>query len=107
MCRAGGIMGLAEDLKVLEDLHQKGKLTDQEFADAKAKTLQRSDQPAVNPPKKRGLHPVTITMVMILLFILLVFWYQSGTRSTSQMLATAVHAPVTVTDEVENVPANS
>jgi hypothetical protein len=100
-------MGLAEDLRVLEDLHQKGKLTDQEFADAKAKTLQKSDQPEVKPPKKRGLHPITIAMVMILLLIILAYWYQSGTRSTSQMLATAVHAPVTVADEVENVPANS
>jgi hypothetical protein len=100
-------MGIAEDLKALEELHQKGKLTDKEFSDAKAAALQKVSPPPVSPPKKRGLHPITVTMVMVLLLFLLVYWYQSGTRSTSQMLATAVHAPVNVIDEVENVPANS
>jgi hypothetical protein len=100
-------MGIAEDLKALEDLHQKGKLTDQEFSDAKAAALQKLGQPAVNPPKKRGLHPITIVAISVLALILISFWYQSGTRSTSQMLATAVHAPVMVKDEVENVSANS
>jgi hypothetical protein len=33
-------MGLPEDLQALQDLHEKGKLTDQEFAGAKGATLQ-------------------------------------------------------------------
>ena len=45
-------MGIAEDLKALEDLHQKGKLTDQEFSDAKATALQKLGQPPVSTPKR-------------------------------------------------------
>lgn len=99
-------MGLAEDLKVLEELHQRGKLTDQEFADAKAKTLQKSDQSAVNPAKKRGWHPLTLVIALLLLLVI-PYWYSHGTRDASRMLTTAVHAPTTVTDEIVNVPANS
>lgn len=81
-------------------------MTDQEFSDAKAAALQKAGQPSASTPK-RGLHPITILAIAVLMIILIAFWYQSGTRTTSRMLATAVHAPVMVTDEVENVPANS
>jgi hypothetical protein len=36
-----------------------------------------------------------------------IVWYNAGTRTTTQFIATAVHAPVTVEDEVENLPAAS
>ncbi len=100
-------MGIAEDLKALEDLHQKGKLTDQEFSDAKAAALQKAGQPPVSSPPKRSMHPVVKALLVVLLLYLVLLWYSNGTRKTSQMLATAVHAPITVTDEVENIPANS
>jgi len=70
-------MGIAEDLKTLEDLHQKGKLTDQEFSDAKATALQKLGQPAVNPPNKRGVHPITIVARSVLALILISFFYCS------------------------------
>jgi hypothetical protein len=100
-------MGIAEDLKALEDLHQKGKLTDKEFSDAKAAALQKTGQPPVSHPPKRFLHPFTIVMIVVFLLFLVPFWYNSGTRNTSRMLASAVHAPITVADEVENIPAHS
>ena len=34
-------MGLSEDLQCLQDLHEKGKLTDQEFADAKVAIIKK------------------------------------------------------------------
>ena len=40
---------------------------------------------------------------MLLLFLS----YQLGTRNTTRMIETAVHAPVALTDEVENLPASS
>jgi hypothetical protein len=100
-------MGIAEDLKTLEDLHQKGKLTDKEFSDAKAAALQKVGQPPSSPAPKRFMHPVTKALLVVLLLYLGLLWYNNGTRKTSQMLATAVHAPVTVTEAVENIPANS
>jgi hypothetical protein len=100
-------MGIAEDLKALEDLHQKGKLTDQEFSDAKAAALRKTGPPPASPAPKRLMHPVIKALLVVLLLYLGLLWYNNGTRKTSQMLATAVHAPITVTDEVENIPANS
>jgi hypothetical protein len=100
-------MGIAEDLKALEDLHQKGKLTDKEFSDAKAATLQKTSQPPVSPPRKRFLHPVTSVFIVVFLLFLGLLWFVNGTRNSSRMLATAVHAPITVTDEVENIAAHS
>jgi hypothetical protein len=36
---AGGFMGLADELKALQELYEQGKLTDQEYADAKAAVI--------------------------------------------------------------------
>ncbi len=100
-------MGIAEDLKALEELHQKGKLTDKEFSDAKATALQKGGQPIASPPLKPLLRPVTRALLVVFVLFLGLLWYGQGTRNTSRMIATAVHAPITVTDEVENIPANS
>ena len=99
-------MGLADELNTLQELHEKGKLTDQEYADAKATTLKKYQEPAAQASK-----PFVSRRTAILLFVLLLLigliWYQTGTRDTAKIVATAVHAPITVTDEVQNLPANS
>ncbi len=101
-------MGLADELKTLEELHEKGRLTEQEYADAKAATLKKHQEPpTVTRPSGSFMRPRTGVLLVILLFVLGVIWYNAGTRNTTKMLATAVHAPITVTDEVENLPASS
>jgi hypothetical protein len=101
-------MGLPEDLQALQDLHEKGKLTDKEFADAKAATLRKHQEPAsASRPSSSSIRPRTAVLLAILILLLGLIWYNAGTKRTTQMIATAVHAPITLQDEVQNLPATS
>jgi hypothetical protein len=99
-------MALADELKTLQELHEKGKLTDQEFADAKAATLKEQQE-----SERRERLPLMSRPFKVLLALLLVLlgiaWYREGTRKTSRMIATALRAPIALKDEVESVSANS
>ena len=72
-------MGLADDLKGLEQLHQQGKLSDDEFAAAKAAVIKEATtpepvsprQPVQSPPKKQSVGCLTVVAVLIGAFILL------------------------------------
>jgi hypothetical protein len=101
-------MSLPEDLQGLQNLHEKGKLTDKEFTDAKAAVLKKYEQPA---PASRSLssliRPRTAVLLTILLLLVGLIWYNAGTKRTTQMIAAAVHAPLTLQDEIENLPAAS
>lgn len=100
-------MALADELRTLDELHEKGKLTDQEYADAKSATL-KNQGPASEQGKRVPLMSWPFKALLVILFIIVVIgWYKEGTRKTTQMVASAVHAPMTLKDEVENVPANS
>ncbi len=100
-------MGLAEDLKTLQDLHDRGQLTDAEYAAAKAATLKKEVPPSAGFRFGRFIGGRLILLLALLGVLLAFLWYRAGTRNTTQMIATAVHAPITVTDEVQNLPANS
>jgi hypothetical protein len=99
-------MALADELKTLQELHETGKLTDQEFANAKTATLKKKE-PDENRVRRRFLSGPVKAVIVVLLIILGLAWYNAGTRKTTQLIATAVHAPITLKDEVENLPANS
>ncbi len=105
-------MGLPEDLQTLQDLHARGKLTDQEFSDAKATTLRKYQDAPVPPrpatPPRSSLFSISPVFKVLLVLLLVFFgwvWYNAGTKQTTQMVATAVHAPITLKDDVENLPA--
>jgi hypothetical protein len=100
-------MALADELKTLDELHEKGKLTDQEFADAKSATLKRQELAAGQGKRVPLMSWPFKALLAILLIIIVIGLYKEGTRKTTQMVASAVHAPMTLKDEVENVPANS
>lgn len=100
-------MGLPDDLQALEDLHEKGKLTDQEFADAKAATLRKYQGTSTARRSLFSIRPGFAVLGALLTGFLVWIWYNAGTRATTNMLATAVHAPITVEDAIENVPAAS
>ncbi len=109
-------MGLTEDLTTLQDLHEKGKLTDQEFADAKATTLrtylqegyiQEGEVPVENSSSRSSSGQRILGVLAILLLLLGLIWYEAGTKRTTEMIATVIHAPITIKDEVENLPAAS
>src|SRR2546426_3381504 len=101
-------MGLPEDLHVLQDLHEKGKLTDKEFADAKAAVLKKYQEPTpAGHSSSFSIRPRTALLLAILLLLVGLIWYNAGTKRTTEMIATAVHAPIEVKNEVENLPASS
>jgi len=100
-------MALADELKILDELHEKGKLTDQEFADAKSATFKKQGT-ASGHSERVPLMSWPFKVLLALLLVLLGFaWYNAGTRKTTQLIASAVRVPITLKDEVENVPANS
>src|SRR5216683_8153771 len=100
-------MGLADDLKILQELHEKGRLTDQEFSDSKSATLDNQAPKSTSRKLGRYIGFRTIPFLIVLLIVLSIVWYNAGTRNTTQMIATVIHAPVTLKDEVENLPASS
>lgn len=101
-------MGLPEDLQALQDIHEKGQLTDKEFTDAKAAVLKKYEQPTpASRPSSSLIRPRTAVLLAILLLLVGLIWYNAGTKRTTQMIATAVHAPLTLQDEIQNLPASS
>jgi hypothetical protein len=100
-------MALADELKTLQELHEKGKLTDQEFAEAKAATLKKEDLTSEHRERVPLMSWPFKALLALLLVLVVIAWYRAGTRKTTRMIATAFHAPITLKDEVENVSANS
>ncbi len=64
-------MGIADELKTLQELHEKGKLTDQEYADAKTATLKKHQEPPpASRPSGRFIRPRTVVLLVVLLLLL-------------------------------------
>ncbi len=101
-------MGLPEELQALQDLHEKGKLTDKEFADAKVATLNKYLEPTpAGRSSSSSIRPLTAMLLAILLLLVGLGWYNAGPERTTQVIASAAHAPITLQDEVQNLPASS
>ena len=101
-------MALSDELNALRELHEKGNLTDQEYVAAKAATLNKQEAtPTVGRPSASFLTWRVKALLVLLLLLVFPIWYSVGTKNTTNMLATAVHAPITLKDEVENLPASS
>ena len=100
-------MGLSDELTTLQELHENGKLTDQEFVAAKTATIQKhGGEPAASV--RPGFKWSRLALVLVLVFLMWVFMRQTfGDKATSQIVATAIHAPLEVKNEVENLPASS
>jgi hypothetical protein len=97
-------MALADELKTLQELHESGKLMDQEFAEAKAATLGKQ-QPASAKPRSNAWMLIAV-LIPIGVFVAML-WYTPETKTVTQVVATAIHAPITLKDGVENVSAAS
>jgi hypothetical protein len=100
-------MSLADELNTLQDLHEKGKLTDQEFADAKSATLIKQKQESERRKRLPLMSWPFKSLLGLLIVILGIGLYRAGTRKTTRMIATAFHARITLKDEVDNLSANS
>ena len=95
-------MGLAEDLKALQELRDKGELSESAYATARDAALARqassAKTPVISKPTKIFLAGV-ILLISVSTFIIILTNATTG-RNVS-------HTPITITDEVQNVPANS
>ena len=100
-------MRLAEDLKALQELREKGELTESAYTVARDAAINKHAAPTASRRLGRFVGFRAIPLLVILLGLLAVVWYNAGTRVTTQAIATAVHAPITVIDEVQNLPASS
>jgi hypothetical protein len=98
-------MGLAEDLKVLQELRDKGELSESAYASARDAAIgKQAPVPAAKPtPQTSG--PVKAVIVIAALFVIISIL--SRMNRTPNQGVDAPHLPTTVTDEIENVPANS
>ena len=68
-------------------------------------------QPPVAPRASSGAgRSIGMRLIPVLLLVFLVWYFMRinlGSKGTSQAIASVVHAPITVKDEVENLPAAS
>jgi hypothetical protein len=68
-------MGLADELKTLQELHDSGKLTEPEYADAKASTLNKYKGPVpATGASKPFIRTRTVILLLLLLLLLGVIW---------------------------------
>ena len=94
-------MGVADDLRSLQELHDKGKLTDAEFVAAKESVL--GGKPKAKPKVRAGF----IALLFVFLVLIGWQWYANQGSPGTLTIATVLHAPMQLKDEIENVPAHS
>jgi hypothetical protein len=103
----GGFMGLAEDLKALQELREKGEMSESAYAAARDAAIRKHGTPS------GGSKPSFFTVGRVILLLILVFfvWYflrlNIGNKQASDAIRTAVRAPITLNNSVENIPASS
>ncbi len=102
-------MGLAEDLKALQELRDKGELSESAYAAARDAAVGKAgSQPVTAANTKPLISKFTkiFLAAVILLVGLGIFMniYEKGSKGQSVNL---LHQSETVTDEIENVPASS
>lgn len=101
-------MALTEELRSLEEMRDKGTLTSEEFTAAKAAAISNGAQAVRTevPQKKTGAS--TASKVAVLLFLLGVIWFiGTSVGRPAELLKSAAHMPMDLTNEVENVHAHS
>lgn len=102
-------MGLAEDLKALQELRDKGELSESAYAAARDAAVGKSGSQPVPAAHSKPLLS-TPTRVFLGIVVLIVGFgifaniYDKAHRSPSTNL---FHQSLTVTDEIQNVPAAS
>src|ERR1700721_1418156 len=101
-------MGLAEDLKALQELRDKGELSESAYAAARDAAIGKQAQPSTAAKTKPLISTPTRVFLAILILVvgLGIFMniYEKGSTGQSVNL---LHQPLTITDEIENVPAAS
>lgn len=106
-------MGLAEDLKALQELRDKGELSESAYTAARDAAISKQGQssaaaknPIISKPTK-----VFLAVIILLVGFVVLMWINESAKHPqaqgSSSFQTFLHQPQTITDEVENVPAAS
>jgi hypothetical protein len=103
------VMGLAEDLKALQELRDKGELSESAYATARDAAVEKAgSQPVAKAKTKPIISKFTklflAAVILLVGFSFFINIYVSATKNQSTNL---FHQSETVTDEIENVPAAS
>lgn len=115
-------MGLIDDLKSLEELHTKGRLSDEEFAAAKAAAISGSNKPApsptvpaaaparaiapVEPPKQKSKAAMVIWRLIGVVVLVWLLWAFFG-RPSITTIKQAVNLPADVMNDTFGLRAAS
>ncbi len=100
-------MGLAEDLKALQELRDKGELSESAYAAARDAALGKQAQVTKAKAKPLISKPTKIFLAVVMLLVGLGVFMNIYERASTGQSINILHQPQTVTDEVENVPAAS
>ncbi len=102
-------MGLAEDLKALQELRDKGELSESDYATARDAALGKQAPSAKAAPIISK--PTKVFLAVVILFVglgIFIRIYVNATAGSGQRGGSDLfHQSLTITDEIENVPAAS
>ena len=103
-------MGLAEDLKALQELREKGELSESAYTTARDAAIgkQSQVQSSTSAAKKPLIStPIKVIVALAVLYVGVNILYRITQTAQNQASSNFLHTPQTITDEVENVPAAS
>jgi hypothetical protein len=103
-------MGLAEDLKALQELRDKGELSESSYAAARDAAVGKTGSPPVTVAARKPLISKgtgTFLAVVILLAGLVTLMFIAHPPTNQSQSTDFFHQPRTITDEVQNVQAAS
>ena len=110
-------MSISDEIERLKQLHERGTLTDAEFASAKASVLAR-DRGIDAPPQRRSKffdpeanRKSLVSLLLVIVLGSVVGWYfirqTLGHKETDRAVATILKQPMELRDAIENLPASS
>jgi cytoskeletal protein RodZ len=103
-------MGLAKDLKALQELREKGELSESAYTAARDAAIGK--QSPVQSSTSAAKKPLISTLIKVIVALAVLFvganiLYHITQTAQKQASSNFLHTPQTITDEVENVPAAS
>ncbi len=100
-------MGLAEDLKALQELRDKGELSESAYIAARDAAIGKQGHQPVAEAKPKPLisTPTRVFLAVVILFVGLGVFMNIYEKSKTGQSVNLLHQSLTVTDEIENVPA--
>lgn len=102
-------MGLAEDLKALQELRDKGELSESAYTAARDAAIGKQAHQPVAADKSKPLlsTPTRVFLAIVILLVGLGVFMNIYEKGRTGQSVNILHQSLTITDETENVPAAS